>query len=105
MTSELYCRFVDRSTTRTFAYISGSPFVLQQAYGLSAQQFSLIFAANGLGMVLLGQLSGFLVGRVGTENTLLRVNLTTAPIHQESRSATVWPGLALRWKAGLTPSP
>ena len=24
---------------------------------------------------------------------------------QESRSATVWPGLAFRWKAGMTPSP
>jgi DHA1 family bicyclomycin/chloramphenicol resistance-like MFS transporter len=63
-----------------FAYISGSSFVLQQAYGLSAQQFSLIFAANGVGMVLLGQLSGFLVGRGATENTLLRVSLTTASL-------------------------
>jgi MFS transporter, DHA1 family, multidrug resistance protein len=63
-----------------FAYISGSSFVLQQAYGLSAQQFSLIFAANGLGMVLLGQVSGFLVGRAATENTLLRVSLTVASL-------------------------
>jgi MFS transporter, DHA1 family, multidrug resistance protein len=31
-------------------------------------------------MVLLGQLSGFLVGRVATENTLLRVSLTTASL-------------------------
>jgi DHA1 family bicyclomycin/chloramphenicol resistance-like MFS transporter len=61
-----------------FAYISGSSFVLQQAYGLSAQQYSLVFAVNGLGMVLLGQLSGFLVGRAATENTLLRISLTTA---------------------------
>jgi DHA1 family bicyclomycin/chloramphenicol resistance-like MFS transporter len=63
-----------------FAYISGSSFVLQQAYGLSAQQFSLIFAANGLGMVLLGRLSGFLVGRTATENTMLRISLTTASL-------------------------
>jgi MFS transporter, DHA1 family, multidrug resistance protein len=63
-----------------FAYISGSSFVLQQAYGLSVQQFSLIFAANGLGMVILGQLSGFLVGRAATENTLLRVSLTAASL-------------------------
>lgn len=62
-----------------FAYISGSSFVLQQAYGLSAQQFSLIFAANGLGLVLLGQLSGFLAGRVGTD-TLLRVSLSVASL-------------------------
>jgi MFS transporter, DHA1 family, multidrug resistance protein len=63
-----------------FAYISGSSFVLQQDYGLSAQQFSLIFAANGVGMVLFGQLSGFLVGRGAAEHTLLRGGLTTASL-------------------------
>jgi DHA1 family bicyclomycin/chloramphenicol resistance-like MFS transporter len=63
-----------------FAYISGSSFVLQQAYGLSAQQFSLVFAANGLGIVLLGQLSGFLVGRFATERTLLRASVTAASL-------------------------
>src|SRR5580658_3068263 len=31
-------------------------------------------------MVLFGQLSGFLVGRAGTENTLLRVSLTAASL-------------------------
>jgi hypothetical protein len=56
----------------TFAYISGSSLVLQQDYGLTAQQFSLVFAVNGLGIVLLGQASGFLVGRAATERTLLR---------------------------------
>jgi len=78
-----YLRYVLASAlmfAAVFAYISGSSFVLQQAYGLSAQQFSLIFAANGLGMVLLGQLSGFLVGRVATANTLLRVSLTAASL-------------------------
>src|SRR5699024_4322516 len=30
-----------------FAYIAGSPFVLQNVYGASAQQFSFIFAMNG----------------------------------------------------------
>jgi DHA1 family bicyclomycin/chloramphenicol resistance-like MFS transporter len=63
-----------------FAYISGSSFVLQQAYGLTAQQFSLIFAANGLGIMLLGQVSGLLVGRAATEDTLLRVSLTAASL-------------------------
>lgn len=63
-----------------FAYISGSSFVLQQAYGLTAQQFSLVFAANGLGIMFFGQVSGYLVGRVATEHTLLRVSLTTASL-------------------------
>ena len=34
-----------------FAYISGSPFVLQDIYGASPQVFSVLFAANALGIV------------------------------------------------------
>jgi MFS transporter, DHA1 family, multidrug resistance protein len=34
-----------------FAYISGSPFVLQDIYGASPQLFSLMFATNALGIV------------------------------------------------------
>ncbi len=64
----------------TFAYISGSSFVLQQDYGLTAQQFSLVFAVNGLGIVLLGQASGYLVGRGAAERTLLRVSLAAASL-------------------------
>lgn len=47
-----------------FAYISASPFVLQEVRHLSAQQFSLIFACNGVGLVAFSQLSGRLVGRI-----------------------------------------
>jgi MFS transporter, DHA1 family, multidrug resistance protein len=47
-----------------FAYISGSPFVVEQVYGLSAQSFSFMFAANAVGLIAFGQLSGRLVGRV-----------------------------------------
>jgi MFS transporter, DHA1 family, multidrug resistance protein len=63
-----------------FAYISGSSLVLQQDYGLTAQQFSLIFAVNGLGIMLAGQANGFLAGRAATERTLLRVSLTVATL-------------------------
>ena len=34
-----------------FGYIAGSSFVLQEVYGLSATQFSLVFALNAAGMV------------------------------------------------------
>jgi DHA1 family bicyclomycin/chloramphenicol resistance-like MFS transporter len=47
-----------------FAYISGSPFVVQNIYGLSPQTYSLIFAVNSLGIVAFGQVSGLLAGRV-----------------------------------------
>ncbi len=48
-----------------FAYISGSPFVLEGIYGVSPQTFSLIFAANALGIILTSQLSGRFVRRFG----------------------------------------
>ena len=63
-----------------FAYISGSSFVLQDTYGLTAQQFSLVFGANGVGIVLLGQVNGRLVGRVADEHTLLRAGVTVAAL-------------------------
>jgi MFS transporter, DHA1 family, multidrug resistance protein len=47
-----------------FSYISGSPFVLQDLYGLSPQLFSIIFGMNALGLVIVGQINGRLVGRV-----------------------------------------
>jgi DHA1 family bicyclomycin/chloramphenicol resistance-like MFS transporter len=53
-----------------FAYISGSPFVLEGIYGVSPQQFSLIFGANALGIVTTGQISARLVGRFGPRRLL-----------------------------------
>lgn len=50
-----------------FAYISGSPFVLQELYNVSPQGFSLMFAINGLGIILTGQTAGRLAGRVREE--------------------------------------
>ena len=48
-----------------FAYISGSPFVLQDIYGLSPQGFSFAFGANGLGLVAASQVNARLVDRFG----------------------------------------
>nr|WP_031465933.1 Bcr/CflA family multidrug efflux MFS transporter [Sciscionella sp. SE31] len=46
-----------------FTYVSSSSFVLQSGYHLSPQQFSFVFGANSIGIVLFGQLNGRLVGR------------------------------------------
>ena len=56
----LSCGFVFAAM---FAYISGATFVLQDIYGLSAQQFSVVFAVNALGILVAGQVSRRLVGR------------------------------------------
>ncbi|WP_043628123.1 multidrug effflux MFS transporter [Nonomuraea candida] len=47
-----------------FGYISGSPFVLQEVYGASPQQYSLIFGVNALALTVTAQIGGRLSGRV-----------------------------------------
>ncbi|AFM40165.1 drug resistance transporter, Bcr/CflA subfamily [Desulfosporosinus acidiphilus SJ4] len=47
-----------------FAYISGSPFVIQDIFGASPQLFSLFFAINGLGIIIAGQITGRLASRI-----------------------------------------
>ncbi|MGK5547634.1 multidrug effflux MFS transporter [Streptomyces sp. URMC 127] len=54
-----------------FAYISASPFVVQDIYGASPQTFSLLFGLNSIGLVLVGQVNGkLLVGRVSLDKVL-----------------------------------
>ncbi|WP_241779281.1 MFS transporter [Streptomyces rimosus] len=57
-----------------FAYISGSPFVFQNIYGLSPTGYSLVFAANAVGTVAAGTVFGRLAGRVRL-NSLLAVGV------------------------------
>ena len=47
-----------------FAYISGSPFVIQNIFGASPQMFSLFFAINGLGIIIASQITGRLASRI-----------------------------------------
>ena len=54
-----------------FGYISGSPFALQEVYGLTATQFSLVFALNAVGMIVLGLLNARLVRRFPVRRLLL----------------------------------
>ncbi|WP_405858786.1 multidrug effflux MFS transporter [Streptomyces sp. NBC_01515] len=54
-----------------FAYISASPFVVQEIYGASPQTFSLLFGINSVGLVAVGQINGkLLVGRVSMDKVL-----------------------------------
>ncbi|MCX4726927.1 multidrug effflux MFS transporter [Streptomyces sp. NPDC090052] len=54
-----------------FAYISASPFVVQDIYGASPQMFSLLFGINSVGLVAVGQINGkLLVGRVSLDKAL-----------------------------------
>ncbi|WP_314172524.1 multidrug effflux MFS transporter [Streptomyces winkii] len=54
-----------------FAYVSASPFVIQEIYGASPQTFSLLFMINSIGLVAAGQINGkILVGRVPLDRVL-----------------------------------
>jgi DHA1 family bicyclomycin/chloramphenicol resistance-like MFS transporter len=57
-----------------FAYISASPFVLQEVHGLSTTWYSLAFTANALGIVVTSGANAKLVDRVRPE-ALLRIGL------------------------------
>jgi DHA1 family bicyclomycin/chloramphenicol resistance-like MFS transporter len=45
------------------SYVVGSPFVLREGFGLSANQFALVFAVNGVGLVVGAQINAALVRR------------------------------------------
>lgn len=54
-----------------FAYVSASPFVVQEIYGASPQTFSLLFGINSIGLIAVGQINGkILVGRVSLDKAL-----------------------------------
>jgi DHA1 family bicyclomycin/chloramphenicol resistance-like MFS transporter len=59
-----------------FAYVSASPFVLEDIHGLSPQLFSVVFAVNAVGIVSATQLSARIVHRFGARR-LLAAGLTT----------------------------
>lgn len=63
----------------SFAYVSGTPFVYQDIYGVSPQVFSILFGINGLAIIS----GSFIIGRFGGiihEKSLLRMAVITAMI-------------------------
>ncbi|MCC6174326.1 MAG: multidrug effflux MFS transporter [Chloroflexi bacterium] len=58
------------ATAAMFAYIAGSPFVLQERYGVSPQVFSYIFGTNAIGLAVAGQINGQIVGAVSPSRLL-----------------------------------
>jgi MFS transporter, DHA1 family, multidrug resistance protein len=53
-----------------FCYVSASSFVLENIYGLSPQRFSLVFAANAVGLISASQVNARFVGRFGSSRML-----------------------------------
>jgi MFS transporter, DHA1 family, multidrug resistance protein len=83
-----------------FSYIAGSPFVLQDVYGLSPQGFALVFGLNALGIMLLGQVTRYAVARAGSRR-LLVLGLVGCACGGGSLLGCVLAGVGL---AGVLPS-
>jgi DHA1 family bicyclomycin/chloramphenicol resistance-like MFS transporter len=66
-----YALSLGLSMGAAFTYVAGAPFVLEGLYGVSPQVFGLLFGTNALSIMLLGQLGGRLVGRVGSRRLLV----------------------------------
>ncbi len=60
-----------------FAYVSGTPFVYQNIYGVSPTTFSLLFGMNGIALMIGSQLVGRFADTV-SEKTFLQIGLLIA---------------------------
>lgn len=60
-----------------FAYISGAPFILQELFGLTPQQFGLAFSANAVGLIAMTQLNPLLVRRISPARILFAAVLVS----------------------------
>lgn len=78
-----------------FSYVAGSPFVLQIGYGLSEQQFALVFALNGIALVIGSQVNAALVHRVAP----IRIVRVAIPLLLAAALALL--GLAATGSGGL----
>jgi MFS transporter, DHA1 family, multidrug resistance protein len=53
-----------------FAYLAGSPFVVQTLYGASATAYAVLFAVNAMGIALAGQVNARLLARMAPSRLL-----------------------------------
>lgn len=67
------------TTAGIFAYVSGIPFVYQNIYGVTPQQFSLLFGTNGLALIIGSQLVGRLADII-SERTFLKIGLVISNV-------------------------
>jgi MFS transporter, DHA1 family, multidrug resistance protein len=61
-----------------FAYISGSPFVFIEVFGVPAQHYGWLFGLNALGLIVASQINRRLLSRHTSDELLKRANLTNA---------------------------
>ena len=87
-----------------FAYISGSPFVLQDTLGLSSGMYALAFGANAGGLIVASVVNGQLAGRVDPQRLLAIATsalavLSVALLGITLAGPSLWPVLAVLFLA------
>lgn len=91
-----YALIMAASYACMFVYVSNSSPVLQDTYGMSPTAFALAFGANAFGLIVLSQVGGRLVHRLGSRRLLLSgVLLATGGallvLVAQALSWSVWP--------------
>ena len=92
-----YTLTVALSFATIFAYIGGSSFVLQGLYGISPQQYAIVFGVNGIGLVAANQLNRQLVGRIAPLRLLTGGSLMLAAAALVILVVVTVGGLGLAW--------
>jgi len=62
-----------------FAYISGAPFILQELFSLTPQQFGVAFGLNAVGLIVMTQVNPLLVQRI-TPVTALSIGVAVSTL-------------------------
>ncbi len=58
-----------------FSYSAASPFITQKMYHMSALQYSFMFAMNGIGLILLSQITAILVEKTNRHTMLIYLTI------------------------------
>jgi DHA1 family bicyclomycin/chloramphenicol resistance-like MFS transporter len=88
------------SMAALFTYVSSATFVFQEGFGLSAQQFAVIFASGAVAITAGTQINGAMIGRVAPEQILRGGVLTAVAITGSMVVVTllglgIWPLIVL----------
>ncbi|TYP76607.1 multidrug effflux MFS transporter [Paenibacillus methanolicus] len=77
-----------------FAFVAGTPFIYQNMFGASPQHFSILFALNGLAIMIGSQLVKRMVGKL-TERFIIQVGLSLSLVSTSAILITVVAGGSL----------
>lgn len=58
-----------------FSYSSASPFITQKIYHMSAPQFSVMLAINGVGLIIVSQIVALLVEKISRQKLLIYLTI------------------------------